>query len=128
MVLAGLEYFAAVLIGLMIAFLPTLLVSWAILPPDGPPGEGFAILLLYFVFACFCVPGYAKLMSLHRQGRKDTRGLIACEIILRISFLVAACFIGFIAIKLPISILTKWITCLAVIPVGAWAIKPVSVP
>ena len=50
MVLAGVEYFVAGLVGLVIAFLPALwsfgLFSYA----DGPPGrEGFAIMFIYFV-------------------------------------------------------------------------------
>jgi hypothetical protein len=128
MVLAAAEYFAAVLVGLVIALLPTLIVIWAVFPADGPPGEGFAIIFIYFVSACLCIPGYVKLMSLHRRGRKGSRGLIACEIMLRTSFLVAACFVCFMAIRLPTTIVTKWITCLAASPVGAWAIKPFSVP
>jgi hypothetical protein len=128
MVLAGMEYFAAALVGLVIAFLPTGLVSYAIFGSDGPPGEGFAIMLIYFLLVCACVPGYAFLMNLHRQGRRDSRRLIACEIILRTSFLVAVCFICFMAIKLPTSLVTKWSTCLAATPFGAWAIKPISIP
>jgi hypothetical protein len=126
MLLAGVEYFAAALVGMVMAIFPTVLVSYAVFPPDGPIGEGFAIMLIYFIAFCACVPGYAVLMRLHRQGRRDTRGLIASEIILRTSFLVAACFICFMAIKLPTAIGTKWLTCLAVAPLGAWAIKPTS--
>jgi len=126
--LAGVEYFAAGLVGLVIAIFPALLISDAIFRSDGSIGEGFAIMFIYFISLCACVPGFATLMRLHRQGRRDTQGLIACEIILRTSFLVAACFICFMAIKLPTSIETKWLTCLAAAPFGAWAIKPVPVP
>ncbi|WP_158786668.1 hypothetical protein [Granulicella sp. L46] len=127
MLLAGAEYFAAALVGLVMAIFPTLLVTYAIFPPDGPIGEGFAIMFIYFIAFCACVPGYAALMRLHRQGRTDTRGLITCEIILRTSFLVPACFICFMAIKLPTATVTKWLTCLAAAPFGAWAIKPISI-
>jgi hypothetical protein len=126
-VFAGVEYFAAGLVGLVVAFLLTGLVSIAIFPQDGPLGEGFAIIFIYLIVVCACVPGYVTLMSLHRQGRRYTKGLIACEMILRASFFAAACFIGFMAIKLPTSIVTKWITCFIVAPFGAWAIRPFSI-
>jgi hypothetical protein len=126
--LAGVEYLAAGLVGLVIGLIATGLVSYAIFPPDGPIGEGIAMLFIYLIVACACVPGYVALMRLHRRGRRDTRGLIVCEIILRTSFLVAACFICFMVIKLPTAIVTKWLTCFATAPVGAWAIKPISVP
>ena len=127
-VLAGVEYIAAVLVGLVIAFIATGLVSYAIFPPDGPVGEGIAMLFIYFISSCACVPGYTALMRLHRQGRRDTRGLIACEVILRVSFAIAACLICFLAIKLPMGIASKWLTCLAAAPAGTWAIKPTSAP
>ncbi len=127
-VLAGVEYFAAGLVGFVIAFFPSAFVSYVIFPPNGPLGEGFAIIFIYFIIVCACVPGYARLMSLQRRGRSDTRGLIACEIILRTSFVAAACFICFMAIRLPTNIVTKWVTCLAAMPLGVWAIKPISVP
>lgn len=43
LVTTGLQYIVAVLLGLVMAVLPTGLVSWAVLPPDGPIGEGFII-------------------------------------------------------------------------------------
>jgi len=49
MLLAGVEYFAAALVGMVMAIFPTVLVSYAIFPPDGPIGEGFAIMLIYFI-------------------------------------------------------------------------------
>jgi hypothetical protein len=127
-VLAGVEYLAAGLVGLVIAFVLTGCVSYAIFPSNGPVGEGFAMMLIYFIFLCACVPGFATLMRLHRQGRKDTRGLIACEIILRSSFLVAACFVCFMGIKLPISIWTKGVACCVAAAFGVWAIKPIPTP
>ena len=122
------EYFAAGLVGLVMAFILTGCVSYAIFPPDGPIGEGISMILIYFAVVCACVPGYAALMRLHKLGRRDTRVLIACEVILRTSFFVVACFIGFMAIKLPTAVLTKWLTCLAIAPLGAWAIKPPLAP
>jgi hypothetical protein len=74
-VITGLNYLVAGLLGLVMAALPTLLVSWVILPSDGPPGEGFVIMLIYFVSSCACIPGYVALMALHREGRRDTRKL-----------------------------------------------------
>lgn len=119
-----LQYFGAGLVGLVIAILPTALVSYAILPPDGPIGVGFIIILIYLISCCACVPGYIVLMTRYRQGRRDTRKLIASEIILRTSVIVAACFICFMIVRLPTAMVTKWVACLAAMPAGVWAIKP----
>ena len=124
--LMGLEYLLAALAGLVIAIFPVGLLSYAILPPDGPIGEGFIILLMYLISCCACIPGFVALMALHREGRRSTRKLIACEVLLRISVFIAACFICFMAIRLPTAVMTKWIACFAAIPAGGWAINPAS--
>ncbi len=109
------------------AFVLTGCVSYVVFPKDGPLGEGFAIMLIYLIVVCACIPSYAILMSLHRRGRRDTPGLIASEVILRASFFAAACIVCFMAIKLPTTIVTKWVTCLAAVPLGVWAIKPIPI-
>lgn len=125
-VITGFSYIVGGLLGLVMAVLPTLLVSWAVLPSDGPPGEGFVILLFYVVSSCACVPGYVALMALHRGGRRDTRKLIACEIGLRLSMIVAMGFLCFMAIKLPTRLVTKSLFCLVAVFALAWAINPKS--
>jgi len=69
-VLAGMEYLMAGLVGLVMAMIATALISIAIFPADGPIGEGFAMMFIYFICCCACVPGYAALMNLHRAGRR----------------------------------------------------------
>ena len=123
---AGLQYLVAGLLGLVMAVLPTALVSWAVFPPDGPLGEGFIIIAILLVFCCACVPGYVALMALHRKGRRDTRRLVACEIGLRLSMVVAGAFLCFMAIKLPTRPVTKWFFCLLAVSALAWAINPKS--
>ncbi len=125
-VITGLSYIVGGLLGFVMAVLPTLLVSWAVLPSDGPPGEGFVILLFYVVSSCACVPGYVALMALHREGRRDTRKLVACEIGLRLSMVVAGSFLCFMAIKLPTRPVTKSLFCLLAVSALAWAINPKS--
>jgi hypothetical protein len=122
----GLQYLLAGLVGMVIACLPTSLLSYAVLPPDGPIGEGFVIMLIYLVCCCACVPGFFVLMRLHMQGRRDTRLLIACELILRASVVVAAGFFCFVTIKLPTRMEAKCIVCLVSLPVVVWAINPAS--
>lgn len=122
-VITGLQYLVGGLLGLVMAILPTLLVSQAILRPDGPVGEGFTIMFIYFLSCCACVPVYVALMSLHRKGQRGTRKLIACEICLRISMVVAACFLCFMAIKLPTRIMTKALFCLLPVFALTWAGK-----
>lgn len=108
------------------AILPTLLVSWAVLPSDGPPGEGFVIMLILLVSCCACIPGYVALMALHLKGRRDTRRLVACEIGLRLSMVAAGSFLCFMAIKLPTRLATKSLFCLLPVFALAWAINPKS--
>jgi hypothetical protein len=121
---AGLQYLVAVLTGLTVAFLATGLTSYVIFPPDGPIGEGISIMLIYLLSCCVCVPGYVALMTLHRQGRRDTRRLIACDVILRASVIVGACLLSFMLVKLPTAMVTKWLACFVGVFTCAWAIKP----
>jgi hypothetical protein len=123
-VIAGLQYGVAALVGLVIAVLPTLLLSWAILPSDGPIGEGFIILFIHLLACCALVPVYVYLMKLHRQGRKGLRKLFVYDLILRISVIVAGCFVCFTAIKLPTMIATKLVTCPPAVLISAWALIP----
>ena len=120
-VIAGLQNLLGGLLGLVIAVLPTLLISWIFLPDDGPPGEGFAIMFFYLVSCCVCVPAYVGLMALHRKGQRSSRKLIACEIGLRLSMIVAGCFLCFMAIKLPTRVVTKSLFCLLPVLAIAWA-------
>ena len=119
-VITGLQNLLAGLLGFVIAVLPTLLLGWVFLPADGPPGEGFVILLFYLVSCCVCVPFYVGLMALHRKGRRGTRKLIACEIGLRLSMVVAGCFLSFMAIKLSTHITTKLLFCLLPVLAIVW--------
>ena len=118
------QYLGAVVVGLIIAFLATGLISYAIFPPDGPIGEGVVMLFIYLLACCVCVPGYVALMSLHRRGRRNTRGLVACEVILRTSIIVGACLFCFMAVMLPTMLTTKWLACIVGVFACAWAIKP----
>ncbi len=122
-VIAGLQNLLAGLLGLVMAVLPTLLLSWIFLPADGPPGEGFAVLFFYLVSSCTCVPAYVGLMALHRKGQRDTRKLVAYEIGLRLSMVVAGCFLCFMAIKLPTRAMTKSLFCLLPVFAIAWAVN-----
>ena len=121
---AGLEYLLAVLTGLTVAFLATDLISYIIFPPDGPVGEGIFMLFIYFLSCCVCLPGYVSLMALHRQGRRDTRRLLACDVILRASVIVGACLFSFMLVKLPTATFTKWLVGSVGVCACAWAIKP----
>jgi hypothetical protein len=121
---AGLQYLGAALTGSTVAFLATGLICYVIFPHDGPVGEGFVMLLIYLFSCCLCVPCYVVLMTLHRQGRRDTRQMIACEVILRASVIVAACLLSFMLVKLPTAMITKWLACLVGVFACAWAIKP----
>lgn len=120
-VITGLQNLMAGLLGLVMAVLPTLLLSWIFLPADGPPGEGFVILFFYPVSCCVCVPAYVGLMALHRKGQRYTRKLVAYEIGLRLSMVVAGCFLCFMAIKLPTRVMTKSLFCLLPVFAIAWA-------
>lgn len=120
----GFSYFVAGLLGLVMAFLPTAVISWIILPPDGPVGEGLLIMLIYILCSIACIPGYVALMALHREKQRDTRILIACEVGLRLSMSVAGGFLCFMAIKLPTSASTKFIFCLLAALTLAWSLNP----
>lgn len=119
----GLQYLLAAVLGVIMAVFPTLLISWAILPPDGPIGEGFIIMFIHLLSCCACVPAYVALMALHKSGRRDTRKLLACVIGLRISMVIAGCFLCFMAIKLPTRVVTKLLFCLLPVFALAWAGK-----
>jgi hypothetical protein len=121
---AGLQYFVAIFVGLVIAVVPTILVIWAVFPSDGPIGEGLMILFIHLLACCTLVPAYVYLMSLHRQGRRDVRRLLVYDLILRSSVIVAGCFVCFMAVKLPTMIVTKLIACFLTALLGAWAIIP----
>ena len=123
-VIAGLQYVVAVFVGLVMAVLPTLLVSWAIFPSDGPVGEGLIILFIHLLACCALVPVYVYLMTLHRQGRKFFRRLFVYDLILRSSVIVASCFVCFMAVKLPTMIVTKLIACFITVLLSAWALIP----
>ena len=124
--ITGFQYLVSGLLGFVMAFLPTLLISWAIFPPDGPIGEGLTIMAIYFVSSCVCIPCYVALMALHREGRRDTRMLVAGEIGLRISMVVAGSFLCFMAVKLPTQVPTKALFCLLPAVALAWSINPKS--
>ena len=122
----GLQYLVAGLLGLVMAVAPTISASWIFLPADGPPGEGFVILFFYLVSCCACIPIYVALMSLHRRQRRATRKLIAYEVGLRLSMVVATCFLCFMAIKLPTRIATKTLFSIPPVLALAWAANPLS--
>ena len=123
-VIAGLQYFVAVFVGLVIAVFPTILVSWSVFPSDGPIGEGLMIMLIHLLACCALVPAYIYLMTLHRQGRRDIRRLLVYDLILRSSVIVAGCFVCFMAVKLPTMMVTKLIACFITALLSAWAIIP----
>ncbi|WP_419806252.1 hypothetical protein [Terriglobus sp.] len=123
-VIKGLQYFLAGLLGLVMAVLPTVLICWLILPPDGPVGEGFIIMPIHLFSRCACIPSYVALMGLHRNGRRNTRKLVACEVGLRLSATIAACFVCFMVIKLPTHLSTKLVFCLLAAFVLAWSLNP----
>jgi hypothetical protein len=121
---AGLQYLGAALVGLIIAFLATGLISYAMFPPDGPIGEGLVMMLIYLLSCCICVPGYVALMAMHRRGSRETRGLIASEVILRASVIVGACLFCFVTVELPTMMVTKWLACSVGVFACAWALGP----
>ena len=120
----GLQYLVGMLTGLIMAFLATGLVSYAIFPPDGPVGEGLIMLVIYLFFCCACVPGYVFLMDLHMRGRTDSRRLVACEVMLRASVIVGASLLCLILVKLPTATTTKWFACVVGVFACTWAISP----
>jgi len=121
--IAGFQYFLAVLVGLIVAVFPTLLVSWAIFPSDGPVGEGLTILFIHILACCALVPAYVYLMTLHRRGAKSPKERVY-DHILRGSVIVAGCFFCFMAVKLPTMMMTKLIACLVTLALCAWAAIP----
>ena len=84
------------------------------------------MMFILLVFSSACIPGYLALMALHRKGRRDTRKLVACEVGLRLSMVLAGGFLCFMAIKLPTQFVTKLVFCLLAVCALAWAVNPKS--